>query len=140
MRVILKNTGRVQDVADGYARNFLLPKGLAIIATDLELKKIDEKRKSESEEERKKREFAVLTAKKLDGKLVTVSKKTGPDGKLFGSVTAREICESISSQFGIIIDKHNIILKKPIKNIGQYEVIIDLGGLVKCQINLKILS
>lgn len=140
MKIIIKDTGEVKDVPDGYARNYLIPKGLAIVATDAELKKIEERKKNESEEEKKKREELLLTAKKLDGKLVTVSKKIGPDGKLFGSVTVKEICESISSQYGIRIDKHNIILKEPIKTAGEYKIVIDLGGQVKCQINLKILS
>lgn len=140
MKVIFKANGEVKDVPDGYGRNYLIPKGLAIVATDAELKRIEEKKKNESEEEKKKREKLLLTAKKLDGKLITFKKKAGDDGKLFGSVTTKEISEAIDSQLGFRIDKHNIILKEPIKTVGEYKVIIDLGGQARCQISLKILS
>lgn len=125
MKVILKNTGQVQDVSEGYARNFLLPKGLAVIATETELKKIEERKKSEIEEEGLKREESLLTVKKLDGKLITVKKKP----------TNKKISEAIASQLGFRIDKHNIII-----NDEENQAEIDFGRGVKCQINLKISS
>lgn len=139
MKIIFRDTGEVKDVSDGYARNYLIPKGLAIIATNTELKKIEEKKKSEGEEEKKRREELELTAKKIDGKLITVSEKVGKDGKLFGSVTAKEISESINSQLGFRIDKHNIVLKDPIKKEGKYTVEINFGKGVKANIVLEVL-
>ncbi len=131
MKVIFKDTGEVKDVPDGHARNYLLPKGLAIIANDFELKKIEEKKKKESEEEKKRREELELTAKKIDGKLITVKKKP----------TNKKISEAIVSQLGFRIDKHNIKkgdLSVETPNLGVCTV--DFGMGAKCQINLKILS
>lgn len=125
MRVIFKSNSDVKDVPDGYGRNYLIPKGLAIVATGAELKKIEEKKKNESEEEKEKREELVLTVKKLDGKLITVKKKP----------TNKKISEAIVSQLGFRIDKHNIMICDE-----ENRAIIDFGMGVKCQIDLRILS
>lgn len=140
MRVIFKDTGKIEEVSDGYGRNYLIPKGLAVLATEAELEKNVENKKKEGENEERKKNELKLTAEKLGGKLITVSKKTGEDGKLFGSVTTKEISEAINSQLGFRINKHNIILKAPIKTVGEYKIIIDLGMEARCQINLKILN
>jgi large subunit ribosomal protein L9 len=138
MKVIFKDTDQVKDVPDGYARNYLIPKGLVVIATSDELQKIDEKNKKMSEEEERKRSELILAAKKVDGKEVTVSEKSGEGGKLFGSVTSKEISEAVNFQQNLRIDKHNIELVETIKSIGRYEIKLNFGMGISAKIILNV--
>jgi len=127
MKVILKEDvksigkkGTLVNVSDGYARNFLLPKGLAIEATAGALGEM--KSKQESEKHRLEQELILAkeNAAKLSGKTVKITAKAGQNGKLFGSVTSKEISEGIKSQYQITIDKRKIDVAD-IKNFGTYE-------------------
>lgn len=114
--------GEVVKVSDGYARNFLLPKGYAVQATEQGKMKLREQnaimqRKRQTEEERAKKQ-----AEKISTVTVEFQVKAGENGKLFGSVTGKDISEALEKQHGIVVDKKKIVLPEPIKNIGEFQV------------------
>jgi large subunit ribosomal protein L9 len=114
--------GDVVKVSDGYARNFLLPKGYAVQATEQGKKKLREQnaimqRKRQAEEENAKKQ-----AEKISASSVKFEVKAGENGKLFGSITGKDISEALEKQHGIKVDKKKIVLPEPIKNIGEYQV------------------
>ncbi|MGI6413463.1 MAG: 50S ribosomal protein L9 [Syntrophomonadaceae bacterium] len=143
MKVILlreiKNLGKegdIKDVSDGYARNYLIPKGLAAEATANRLKENQEKKlRVQKQKEREKNE-AQYFKEQLDGKALTIKVKTGGGNKLFGSVTSREISAIISEQLGISLDKKKIDLAEPIKHLGEYAVKIRLYPSIQAVINI----
>ena len=127
MKVILKEDvksigkkGTLVNVSDGYARNFLLPKGLAVEATAGTLGEMKSKQDSERHRLEQELILAKENAAKLSGKTVKITAKAGQNGKLFGSVTSKEISEGIKSQYNIVVDKRKIEVAD-IKNFGTYE-------------------
>lgn len=133
MQVILtqdvKGTGKAGDivkVADGYAHNFLIKKGLAVEATAQNLSEIKQKKQNEARRLEQELESAKESAAKLEGKTVTASANAGAGGKLFGSVTTKEISELIEAQFNTKVDKKKIVLDSDIKAFGSYEFEIKL--------------
>ena len=119
--------GEMKEVSDGYARNYLLPRGLAVAATadNMNAMKLQEKAKIKQTENEKK--AAKETAEALKGILVTISAKAGSSNKLFGSVTTKEISEELQASHGITIEKNKIIQAEPIKTFGSYELKVKLG-------------
>jgi len=114
--------GQLLDVSDGYARNFLLPRKLASEANADALNAIriqDEAKRRRIELEKKE---ALELSNKLKEMSVKVYAKAGTEGRLFGSVTTKEISEALSKQYGVEIDKHKLVLDEPIKNFGTYEI------------------
>lgn len=147
MKVILtqdvKGTGKkgeVINVAEGFARNFLLPKGLALEATQGSLK--DLARKKEAEDKRKEEELeqARELAHKLKELSLTIPVKTGEGGRLFGSISNRDIGDALEKTKGIMIDKRKIELEGAIKNLGNYPVKIKLHPLVTATIQIKVIA
>lgn len=127
MKVILKQdvksigkSGTLANVSDGYARNFLIPKGLAVEATAGALGELKSKQQANQHKLDEELALAKKNAEKMNGKTVKLSAKAGQNGKLFGSVTSKEIAEGISSQYGIEIDKRKIEAPE-IKIFGTYE-------------------
>ncbi len=129
--------GEVVDVNEGYARNFLIKKGYAEVATANKLNEI--KQKKASEQYRKAEELKAMQAmaKELNGKSFTVKIKAGQGGKVFGSVTAANIAEALSAG-GYDVDKKKVILTQPIKMIGAYDVELKLYEGVSCKINVQV--
>lgn len=129
MKVILKQdvkgsgkAGDIIKVSDGYARNFLLKRGLAVEATEGELKELKIKKDADKYHyEEKKKEVKAL-ADKIDGKTVIIHVKAGDQGRIFGSVTSKEIAVKIKEDFNIDIDKRKVILDEHIKNYGRYNI------------------
>lgn len=129
MKILLRdevdNLGRkgdVVEVADGYARNFLVPKGLAIRAGAGEVKQAEAMRRNREAREARAREAAQDLAGKLSASPVRVTARAGEEGRLFGSVTATEIAAAVRDQAGIELDRRTIELAEPLKELGQYEV------------------
>lgn len=118
--------GQLINVSDGYARNFLLPKGLAIVADNKALNEI--KGREAAEQHRKDVELSTAkeNAAKLETVVVKLENQAGADGRLYGSVTSKEIAEALASQFGISVDKRKIQLDEPIKTFGLHTVNIKL--------------
>ena len=134
MKVILKadvkgkgKKGQMIEVAEGYARNFLMPKGLAMLATAdaMNTMRLQEKAKAKADAEAKA--AATEIAEKLKGLQVKVPSKGGEGGKLFGAVTGREIAAALKEQHGVDIDSKKLVLDEPIKSFGSYEVKAKLG-------------
>lgn len=134
MKVILKadvrgkgKKGQMVEVAEGYARNFLLPKGLAVLATAdaMNTMRLQEKAKAKADAEAKA--AATEIAEKLKGLQVKVASKGGEGGKLFGAVTGREIAAALKEQHGVDIDSKKLVLDEPIKSFGSYQVKAKLG-------------
>ena len=119
--------GQLINVSDGYARNFLLPKKLAVEATadNLNTMKLQEKARL-AQIEREKEEARQIAAK-LEGCTAKVSARAGENGKLFGSVTSKEIAEALEAQAGLSIEKNKIVLPDPIKSFGTFEIKCKLG-------------
>jgi len=122
----LGKKGEVVKVADGYARNYLIPRGLAEEATDSRLKNLKQKQKAKARKKQKELEEAREKAKELEGRVVTIKTKAGEKGKLFGSVTSRDVAEAVKKEFGLDVDKRKIELGDPIKSLGRYTVGIKL--------------
>ncbi len=132
MKVILKedvkNLGRMGDtvsVKTGYARNFLLPKSLAVEASENNLKQVEALKKQLALRAIKQKEDALMAAERLNAIVLTFKAKAGEEGKLFGAVTAMDIEEAIKAQ-GVAVDRKKIALDEPIKRLGEYSVQIKL--------------
>jgi len=118
--------GQLLEVADGYARNFLLPKKLALEATAGNVKDIEQKKEWENKRKEKEKEAARELADKLSALRVEIKTKSGESGRLFGSVTNKEIADALKQQHGFDLDKRKIEIKEPIKSLGDHEVQIKL--------------
>ncbi|WP_367361344.1 50S ribosomal protein L9 [Syntrophus buswellii] len=145
MKVILKETvetlgkaGDIIKVADGYARNFLIPKGLAAEANVRNIKALDHDKQNivrKAEKERKRHESLAAS---LAGVTCTISRRVGEQDKLFGSVTAKDIEESLLAQ-DITIDRKTLVLDEPIKAIGEFPIVVKLGAGVTAEIKVNVI-
>ena len=143
MKVILKQDikgvgkkDQIINAADGYARNFLFPKNLAVPADEGNMNNLKAKNESNAFRKDEERKAAIELAAKLEKIVLKIKAKVGDNGKLFGSLTSKEISESLKSEYKIDVDKKKINLKEPIKQIGTTTVQIKLfEGIVA---NLKV--
>jgi large subunit ribosomal protein L9 len=113
--------GDILNVSDGFARNFLLKRGMCVEANDANMKQIAAKKAAEAKKIQQEKDEAAARKKELDGKTVKVHAKAGENGKLFGSVTAQEIAEAVKAQLGYEADKRKITIEDEIKKYGTYE-------------------
>lgn len=132
MKVILRRDmdelgleGTIVNVKEGYARNYLIPKGFALVADNQNIKLIEMQKKKIEINRLKAKEDAEKVAKDLEGVVITISHKAGEEDKLFGSVTSMDIADEMENK-GFPIDKKKIILDKPIKTLGEYDVKVKL--------------
>ncbi len=146
MRVILtqevKNLGKegdVVEVTEGYARNYLIPRKMAIEATPGNLSQVEKLRKKRALREAKELEEMKFLQSKVEGLVLEFSKKAGETGKLYGSVTAREIAEAISKSIGFEFDKKYLELPEPIKDLGKHDVRVSFGKGLHATVTVKIL-
>ena len=119
--------GQLVEVSDGYARNFLLPKKLAVIATAENLNTMKLQEKARKAQEAAEKAEAEATAKKLKDMTVKIATKAGEGGRLFGAVTAKEVSEALAQQHGVNIAKTKLVLDEPIKACGGYQIKAKLG-------------
>lgn len=134
----LGTRGDIVNVKDGYARNYLLPKNLAREATPGNLKSIEQERKKWALLAQKEKEAAQKSAEKVQGVKITVQKRVGENGQLFGSVTANEIADALEAK-GIEVDKRRIELAHPIKSMGTHEVDVRLHKDVSAHIQVEVI-
>ena len=134
MKVILQQDvkgqgkkGQMVEVSEGYARNFLLPRKMAIPATADAINTMNLKEKARKAEEARQKAEAEATAEKLKECMVKLTAKAGNGGRLFGAVTTKEISEGLKAQFRIDIPKQKLVLDEPIKAFGSYQVKAKLG-------------
>jgi large subunit ribosomal protein L9 len=145
VRVILKaevrglgRTGEIKDVADGYARNYLLPKGLAIEATGGELKLLAQERQSEKTKKDRAHWDAEELARRLGEVTLVFKLKAGEQGKTFGSVTAKEVADALKKEAKADIDKTKIVLREPLRSLGIHKVEVRLLSDVRADVTVAI--
>ncbi len=136
----LGKKGQLLEVKDGYARNALFPKGLAVEANAVNLNQKKLEDKAVEKKKAQELEHAKEILGKIDDKEVKITIKTGEGGRVFGSVTAKEIAEQIKSTFGIEIDKKKVQLNAPIKSICTQKVPIKLHPEITAHVNICVVS
>ena len=146
MQVILRedidNLGKIGDlvkVADGYARNYLVPNKKAIEATPKNVHAMDHAKKMVSDRIRKLKKEAAADADRIKALAITIKAKSGEEGKLFGSVTSMDIAEAMKAQ-GVAIDKRKIVLEEPIKRLGDFTVAVKLHADVMAEFKLSVVA
>ena len=130
--------GQMLEVSDGYARNFMLPKKMAIEATPAAINTMKMNDKAAQERIAKEKAEALATSKKLREMTVTVTAKGGGAGRLFGAVTTQEIAAALEKQSGIKLDTRKLVLAEHIKNVGTYTVTCKLGYEITAPLTVKI--
>jgi len=136
----LGKAGEVKEVKDGYGKNFLVGKGFAKVATNEVLKKHASVERKKAEEEAQEIEELKVLAQKLDKLKVTITKKLGDTGHLFGAVTKEEITQALQEQHNIEIDKKHINHKEAIKSTGTHDLDVKLGHAMHATIHLEVLG
>ena len=147
MKVILQQDvrgqgkkGQMVEVSDGYARNFLLPKKLAVTATPESINTMKQQEKARKAQMAAEKAEAEAVSKKLEGLMVKISAKAGEGGRLFGAVTAKEISEALADQHGLNIAKTKLVLEDPIKSCGSYSLKCKLGHEVTGVVNVLVVE
>jgi large subunit ribosomal protein L9 len=144
MRVILMtdvpalgHRGDTREVANGYARNYLLPKKLAIPATTANLKNLEHLKRQREREEHRALEAAKGTAARVEGLTLAVTARASEDGRLYGSVSAQDVVEFLE-RHGIAVEKRRVLLDEPIKALGDYKVQVRLHGEVTATLAVSV--
>lgn len=147
MKVVLREDvdhlgfkGEILEVADGYARNFLVPRGLAMRASKGSVAQAASMRRNRDARDRREREAAEGVATQLRGKRVEVKARAGEAGKLFGSVTAADLADAIHAQLGVDVDRRRVQLEEPIKELGDVEVAVRLHAGVDASVTIAVVS
>ena len=147
MKVILldniKGVGKKDEIinaSDGYARNYLFPKKLAVEATKENLGKLESKNEANKFKKQNEKNDAIEVANKLKELVLTIKVKAGENGKIFGGVTSKEISENLKKQYKIEIDKKKIEVKETIKNIGRFTINIKLYEGVNAKLTVNIIA
>ncbi len=145
MIVILKRdikgtgkSGEIVKVSDGYARNMLLPKGWAIEATKGNVNTLEKVKAKQEEEAAAKKKAAEETAAKIKTIEVVIKTKAGDGGRLFGSITSKDVCDALKEQYKIVVDKKNLQMSQPIKALGTFSVKIKLHRDVSTELTVKV--
>ncbi|MGE5569850.1 MAG: 50S ribosomal protein L9 [Rhodospirillales bacterium] len=133
----LGSRGQIVKVADGYARNFLLPRRLAVVATEANKKIVEQERQAHLRREAKEKAAAEELAKMMAGTVLTIAQKAGEQEQLFGSVTAKDISEALAQQ-GYQVDRRKVHLEDPIKQLGEFKVPIRLHREVTVEITVQV--
>ena len=147
MKVILKQDvkgkgkkGQMIEAAEGYARNFLIPKGLAVLATTDAVNTMNLQAKAKAKADAEAKAAAMAIAEKLKGCQAKIRAKGGEGGKLFGAVTGKEISAALKEQFDMEIDSKKLVLAQPIKTFGSFEVKAKLGFEISGTVNVLVIE
>lgn len=130
--------GQMVNVSDGYARNFLLPRGLAVEANNANVNTMNTQNAAKEHHKEMALKAAQELAARIEGKTVTLTAKMGENGKLFGSITVKEIAEAIEKSLGVSVDKKKVDLANPIKGAGVYGVTVKLHPSVTAKVNVAV--
>ncbi len=146
MKVILREDikalgkmGQIVDVADGYARNYLVPRGLAVEANTKNIRSLEHEKKIIQEKAKKLKDSAQDFALRISSMTLAIKAKAGEEGKLFGSVTTMDIAEALKNE-GLEVDKKKILLEEPIKRLGSYSVNIKIHHEISAQLNVQVIE
>ena len=147
MKVVLRadvdsvgKKGDVLDVADGFGRNYLVPKGLAMVAAKGAVAQAASMRRSRDVKDARDRESAEVVARELVPSIIRIPVKAGAEGRLFGSVTAADVVEAVHAQAGVELDRRRLHLAEPIKSLGTHEVPVKLHADVEFQITVEVVA
>lgn len=147
MQVVLRDDvqgvgkkGDVIHVADGFARNYLIPKGRALKATAGVQAQADSMRRSRDVKDARDRESAEAVARRLVPLVITVTARAGREGRLFGSVTTADVAEAVAAQSGVDLDRRRLHLEEPIKALGTHEVPVKLHPEVEFRLNVQVVA
>ncbi|MBP1732382.1 MAG: ribosomal protein [Deltaproteobacteria bacterium] len=131
-------TGEMKEVKDGFGRNFLIPRHLAMLGTQGNVKGLQARAKKLIDQKERVLKTAEVTKQKLEAASLTIKHRAGQDGKLFGSVTSKELAEAIKRELGLEFDRKSIRLDEPIKMTGAYTVDIHLEKAVSAQLKVEV--
>lgn len=120
-------TGETKEVANGYGRNFLIPRKLAVLANPSATRLVEAQRKVEAKRQAETEAEKIELAGQLEGKEVVLKAKVGAKDRLYGSITSADIAAELQNSAGLVIDKRDIELDEPIRQLGSYEVLVRLG-------------
>ena len=145
MKIVLRQdvpkvgeAGTIQTVSNGYARNYLIPQGLAVVATDGEIKTANHNLAVKERKIVRQEEAQRALADKIGGKVLTFTRRAGDQGRLYGSVTAAEVATDLAAVVGEEIDRRRIVLDEPLRTIGEHAVTVHLVGRLRPQITVVI--
>lgn len=133
----LGEPGKVVEVARGYARNFLIPQGKALEATPGNMARFEQERQRYETKVQREKEAAMAEAAKLEGLTLTIAQRVGEQERLYGSVTAAMVADALAAQ-GFDIDRKQLDLPEPIKQLGEYEIAVRLGPQVKVPLRVEV--
>lgn len=131
--------GEVKNVAEGYAHNFLFPRNLAVEANAANMNVLKQQQKSEEKRKEEEKHEAQLLQKKLEAKEITLKAKSGEGGRLFGSITSKQIADLLKKE-GIIIDKRKIDLAEPIRALGVTKVVVKLHPEISATLSVHVVE
>lgn len=147
MKIILRadverlgTKGDLLDVADGYARNYLLPRGLALAATAGAVAQAESMREARSRRDAADRESAEAVRERLSSTVVRIPAQSGTDGRLFGSVTAADVADAIVAQMGVELDRRRLHLDEPIRALGVHDVTLRLHPEVEAHVSVEVVA
>ena len=147
MKVILKENvkgsgkkGQIVTVSDGYAKNFLIPRGLAVVADNANINIMESKKAAEDRKKAKEIEEANNLAKYIKGLELEIKAKSGGAGRLFGSITSKDIVEKLKSDFDLDIDKRKLNLSDSIKTLGDHEIEVKLYANISTKLKVKVIE
>jgi len=147
MRVVLRvdvdgvgKKGDILDVADGFGRNYLVPKGHAIKATPGVQAQADAMRRSRDVKDARDREGAEAVARKLVPLVIKIPARAGREGRLFGSVTAADVADAVTAQSGVELDRRRLHIDEPIKTLGSHEIPVKLHTDVEFRLNVEVVT
>ena len=147
MKVVLRadvehlgQKGDLVDVADGYARNFLVPRGLALRATSGIQKQADAMRRNRDARDRREREASQVIADQLDAPTIQIQARAGEGGRLFGSVTSSDIAAAVQAQIGIEVDRRDIAMDEPLKELGVSDLVVRLHPEVTATLHVEVVA
>ncbi|HEX4538786.1 MAG TPA: 50S ribosomal protein L9 [Acidimicrobiales bacterium] len=147
MKVVLRadvsgvgKRGDIVEVADGYARNFLVPKGLAMRSTPGVTAQASAMRKARDVQDARQREGAETVARQLVPTPIRIPVRAGSEGRLFGSVTAADVAQAVTEQVGVELDRRRLLLEEPIKTLGVHEITVKLHPEVEFQLTVEVVS
>lgn len=135
----LGDAGKIVNVKDGYARNFLIPQGIAFEASERNLHVLEQEKKRYAAMKLKEMKASEVLAAKLDGVSITAAMPVGEDDRIFGSVTNQDIADLLAAK-GFEIDKRKIILEEPVKALGIYEIPVKLHSEIECKVKLWVVK
>ena len=147
MKIVLRSDveslgqkGDLLEVADGYARNFLVPRGLAIVAGKGVVRQAEGMRRARTVRDQRERQGAQATAQQLSSRTVSITARAGEGGKLFGSITTTDVADAVQAQTGVDLDRRKLHLEEPIKSLGVHEITIRLHPEVEATLTVDVVA